>query len=34
MEKPKPWSEIEKELAKKFFDKYISRENIRLAWRE
>ena len=30
----KTWSVKEKEQAKEFFDKYISRENIRLAWRE
>ena len=34
MEKSKPWTVKEKEQAKEIFDKYISRENIRLAWRE
>lgn len=28
------WTDKDIEKAKKFFDKYISRENIKLAWRE
>ena len=28
------WTDKDKEKARIFFDKYISRENIKLAWRE